>query len=270
MHGAGNDFIVLDNRAGAYKVDASWAVRLGDRRKGIGCDQLIVIEKSQKADVFMRIFNADGGEIQACGNASRCIAWHIMQEKKSTKATIETKAGLLTCESDNPYSIIVDMGAPKWEWQDIPLAESRNTLHLGLAEGLLMDPVAVNMGNPHAVFFVKDLDFIKLADWGAKLERNPLFPERANISAAQVIREDYIKLRVWERGAGETQACGTAACATLVAAVRRGLTGRKATIELPGGELFIDWKESAQGGHVLMTGPVAVVYAGSFDQGMLL
>lgn len=268
MQGAGNDFVVIDNRAGEYSINGTWAERLADRRFGVGCDQLVIMEPSEKADVFMRIYNADGSEIGACGNASRCIGWKVIQEKGDSHVSIETAARVLECRKHSEYSVMVDMGEPKLEWDDIPLSEPRNTEHLGIAEGMLMDPMAVSMGNPHMVFFVKDLDFVRLGEAGSKLEHHELYPERTNVSAAQVIARDDVKLHVWERGAGLTLACGTAACATLVAGVKRDVLDRKATVALPGGDLLVEWDKETN--HVYMTGPVAVVYEGQFDKGLVL
>lgn len=261
MHGTGNDFVVLDGRAQTLAMNSERAAHIAHRHFGIGCDQLLLLEKSDKADVRMRIFNADGSEISTCGNASRCVADFIMRESGAAKASIETSAGIVTGTRDGEL-IKVNMGAPKFGWEQIPLSESRNTEHLGLQEGLLMDPVAVNMGNPHAVFFVRDLYHIKMGEWGPKLEHNPLFPQRANISAVQVLSPERVKMVVWERGAGLTMACGSAACAAVVAGSLRELTGRKADVELPGGTLQVEW---TQGGDVLMSGPVAYVFTGEIE-----
>lgn len=263
MHGTGNDFVVLDSRARSLLISTGQAIRLSDRHFGIGCDQLLLLEKTDKADVRMRIFNADGSEISTCGNASRCVADFIMRESGGDKASIETSAGIVTGTRDGDL-IKVNMGAPKFDWNQIPLSESRNTQHLGLQEGLLMDPVAINMGNPHAIFFVRELKHIRMAEWGPKLEHNPLFPQRANISAVQVIDENRIKMVVWERGAGLTMACGSAACAAVVAGSLRELTGRKVDVELPGGTLSIDWQHG-EPGEVLMSGPVAYVFTGETE-----
>ncbi len=260
MHGTGNDFVVLDARAEPLKVTSEMAQHLANRHLGIGCDQLVVLHKSGKADVLMQIFNADGTEIGTCGNASRCVADIVMGENNVAQATIETKTGFLVGVRAENGGVTVNMGAPKWEWRDIPLAESRNTLHLGLSAGLLADPVAVNVGNPHAIFFVRDLAHIKMSEWGPKLEHDPLFPERANISAVQILSESHIKMIVWERGTGLTLACGSAACAAVVAGVRRELLGRKVTVDLPGGTLEIEWQDGK--GEVMMTGPVAYVFEG--------
>jgi diaminopimelate epimerase len=261
MHGAGNDFVVLDARSRPWAIDSEAAKRIADRRTGIGCDQLIVVGPARQpgADAFMSIFNPDGSEVAACGNATRCVAWMLMGETGETTATIETHAGLLSAQSAGPDRITVDMGPAQLDWQQIPLASAMDTLHLPVTVGQLTDPVGVGMGNPHAVFFVLDAEKVPLADLGPTLEHHPLFPERCNIEAAQVRHDGSIRMRVWERGAGITLACGTGACATLVAAARRGLTGRKADIVLDGGTLTIEWLDN---NHVLMTGPVALAYSG--------
>ena len=271
MHGAGNDFVVIDNREAGFSIDKKWAESVAHRRFGVGCDQLVVIEPSDKADVTMRIYNADGSEVEACGNASRCVAWRVMQESGKDVATLKTKAGVLECQLAGEHRVTIDMGEPSWEWDQIPLSERRNTLHLGIDSGKLMNPAAVSMGNPHMVFFVRDVDWVKLEEDGAKLESHPLFPEKANVSAAQVLDEGRIKLRVWERGSGETLACGTAACATVVAAVRREMTGREVEVELPGGTLHIHWhgNDSDTPNHVFMTGPVAVSFNGEIDEALV-
>ncbi|MEJ0009552.1 MAG: diaminopimelate epimerase [Alphaproteobacteria bacterium] len=265
MHGTGNDFVVLDGRKRAVSIDSASAKRIADRHFGIGCDQLVVLGESKKADVFMRIFNSDGSEISTCGNASRCVADLLMREGNVAQATIETAAGLLVGMRAEGDSVTIDMGEPKWEWRDVPLSESRNTLHLGIAEGLLMDPVAISMGNPHAIFFVRDLHHIRLGEWGPKLEHDRLFPQRANISAVQVVSPEYIKMAVWERGTGLTLACGSAACAAVVAGVRREILERKVEVDLPGGRLSVEWRPGEGNGRVLMTGPVAYVFNGEIE-----
>ena len=263
MHGAGNDFVVLDARQ-TSPIDSQTAKALADRRLGIGCDQVVVLEPSQKADVFMRLFNADGSEIGACGNASRCVGQLLFAETGKASATIETRAGVLTAEKAGE-GVTVDMGEPKWEWRDIPLAESRNTLHLGLAEGALMDPVAVNIGNPHMIFFTRDIGMIDLGKPGPVLEHDPLFPQRANVSVVQVKTENHLVMKTWERGAGLTLACGSAACAAVVAGVRRELCKREARVDVPGGTLQIHWVSGEGNGRVLMTGPAATVFEGSIE-----
>ena len=267
MHGLGNDFVVIDAREQPARLSGGEARAIADRRRGIGCDQLIVIESASGADAFMRIFNADGGEVGACGNGARCVGAVLMGEKGAGQATIETISGPLAVQSAPRGLVTVDMGPARAAWQDIPLAREMDTLHLDLA----LDPgrgkglshaVGVNMGNPHAVFFVDDAGAFDLAEIGPKLEHDPLFPERANITLAQVTSRSTIRARVWERGAGITTACGSAACATLVAAARRGLTERQGTVRLTGGDLQIEWRGD---GHVLMTGPVATSFTGAFD-----
>jgi len=261
MHGAGNDFVVLDARSRPWEIDGEAARRIADRRTGIGCDQLIVVGPARQpgADAFMSIFNPDGSEVSACGNATRCVAWMLMGESGTGYTTIETRAGLLSAQAAGPNRVAVDMGPALLDWEQIPLAEAVDTLHMPVSAGRLSDPVGVGMGNPHAVFFVLDAEAVPLSELGPQLEHHALFPERCNIEAAQVLDDGRIRMRVWERGAGITLACGTGACATLVAAARRGLTGRKADILLDGGTLTIEWLEN---NHVMMTGPVALAYSG--------
>ena len=266
MHGTGNDFVLLDARARDVNLNVSTVKRLSDRHFGVGCDQLLVLKKSSKAEAFMQIFNADGSEISTCGNATRCVADFLMNESGKPEATIETAAGVRSGKRLDNGDVQVNMGAPRLNWQEIPLKESRNTLHLGLEVGLLMDPVAVNMGNPHAIFFVRDLGHVKMAEWGPQLEVNPLFPERANISAVQVIAPNYLKMAVWERGTGITLACGSAACAAVVAATLRDVASRSCTVELPGGNLQVEWLKGEHG-EVLMSGPVAYVFKGEIEIG---
>jgi diaminopimelate epimerase len=262
MHGLGNDFVVVDARAQAFALDDAQARAIADRHTGVGCDQLIIMERpngERMADVVMRIRNADGGEVAACGNATRCVADIVMRETGRDHVIIQTAAGLLDAERASGGRVAVDMGPARLDWRDIPLAEPQDTAHLKLSLGPLKDPVAVSMGNPHAVFFVDDAERIDLKSLGPVLEHHPMFPERANIGVAQMLGRNRLRLRVWERGTGITLACGTGACAALVAAVRRGLAERKATVIVDGGELEIEW---ANDGHVIMTGPVAVSFTG--------
>ena len=266
MHGLGNDFVVLDARRAPLGVSAAQARAIADRRTGVGCDQLIVLEPSHRADAFMRIRNADGGEVAACGNAARCVGRVLMDEKEAVTVLIETASGIARASDAGDGLVSVDMGAPRTNWRDIPLSQERDTLHLRLSRGALADPVAVSMGNPHAVFLVADAESIPLAELGPSLETDPLFPERANISVAQVSGPESLRLRVWERGAGLTRACGTGACAAVVAAHRRGLIGRRATVALDGGELAIDWRDDD---HVWMTGPAATSFSGELNSGLL-
>jgi diaminopimelate epimerase len=268
LHGLGNDFVVLDGRETPIALDARQAAAIAARHTGIGCDQLIVIEKpcDKAAAAFLRIRNADGGEVAACGNAARCIGDLLMREAGSDRVMLETVSGLVEARAAGKNRVAVDMGKPRLTWREIPLARDCDTLHLPLALGPLKDPVATSMGNPHATFFVADIAAVDIATLGPRLEHDPLFPERANIGVAQILSPDTIRLRVWERGAGLTPACGTGACAALVAAQRRGLTGRKAEILADGGALAIEWRDDD---HVLMTGPVAVSFSGVIDPSLL-
>jgi diaminopimelate epimerase len=266
MHGLGNDFVVLDARRHAVSVDDAAARAIADRHRGVGCDQLVLLEpaKSPKAALFMRIRNADGGEVEACGNATRCVADLVMRETGTQSVIIETAAGLLEAHAEPDKTVSVDMGKAQLGWRDIPLAREHDTLHVPLRLGPLGDAVCTGMGNPHATFFVPDAEAVDLAALGPQLEHDPLFPERANIGIAQVLAPNRMRLRVWERGAGITPACGTGACAALVAAARRGLTGRKAEILADGGALTIEWRADD---HVVMSGPVAVSFHGILDFG---
>ncbi len=264
MHGLGNDFIVLDARDGEIDLGGERARALSDRRRGIGCDQILIMEAAanDQADIFMRILNADGTEAEACGNGTRCVAQLVMAETGRDAAIIETRAGMLKANAAAGGFVSVDMGPANLDWQVIPLAREMDTLNLEISVGPLSVPVGVNMGNPHAVFFVDDAEAIPLEDIGPKIETDPLFPEKTNVEAAQVLGDGSIRLRVWERGVGITPACGSGACATLVAASRRGLVGRSATIHLDGGDLDITW---ADDNHVIMTGPVATSFSGVID-----
>jgi diaminopimelate epimerase len=268
MHGLGNDFVVVDARREPFVLDEAEARAVADRRAGVGCDQLIVMEPATNgaADVFMRIRNADGGEVEACGNATRCVAALVMAETGQERCTVETRAGLLRATRLEADRIAVDMGELRTAWQDIPLAREMDTLHLDLACGPLRDPVAVNIGNPHAVFFVDDAEAVDLAALGPRLEHDPLFPERANIGVAQLTGPDRLRVQVWERGVGLTRACGTGACAAAAAAHRRGLTGRSVEVRLDGGVLALAWRED---GHMVMTGPASTSFTGVFAESLL-
>ena len=268
MHGLGNDFVVFDARSEPVLLTPTQIAAIAHRQTGVGCDQLIIIGPplDNSADAWMSIFNADGSEVAACGNATRCVAWILMQQSGTDNVVIETKAGLLDAQRGDGLNVAVDMGPARLDWRDSPLADAVDTNHLGISAGPLADPVAVSMGNPHAVFWVDDAEAVDLTAWGPGLEHHAIFPERANIEVASVVGPDRIRMRVWERGTGITMACGTGACATLVAAARRGLTGRKATIVLDGGELTIEWLPD---NHVLMTGPVATVFSGQLDRALL-
>lgn len=270
MNGLGNDFLVIDARGGRVRPRPEVIARIADRTTGVGFDQMITIERTPSgADAFMRIDNADGGEVEACGNGTRCVGWLLMQESGHPAASIETRAGILNARpGDGALSVAVDMGAPRFGWQDIPLAEEfRDTRAIELQIGpidapILHSPSVANIGNPHAVFWVDDVWAYELERFGPLLENHPLFPERANISLAHVTAPDAITLRTWERGVGLTRACGTAACAALVTAARTRRTGRAATVTLPGGPLRIEWDERD---HIWMTGPVELEFSGEFD-----
>ena len=269
MHGLGNDFVVLDARLRSdLRLTPAGAAALADRHTGIGCDQVIVLEPIEEAggggaDVFMRIRNPDGSEAGACGNATRCVAQIVAAETNRPRVTVRTVSGDLPAEALPDGRWRVDMGPARLGWQDVPLAREMDTLHLPIARGPIGDPAACSMGNPHATFFLPDLSRLRLDTFGPSLERDPLFPERANIGFAQVLAPDRLRLLVWERGAGATRACGSAACAALVNAHRRGFTDRRATVALPGGNLLIEWREDD--GHVLMTGPVATAFTGEVE-----
>ena len=273
MHGLGNDFVVLDRRREDIAFGAGAARALADRHTGIGCDQLIMIETPRlpAAHAFMRILNADGSEAEACGNATRCIARLIAEETGDSRVWIETLAGLLEAELLPDLRVAVDMGPARTGWRDIPLARAMDTLAVDLAAGPLSGPVCTSIGNPHATFFVADAEAVDLAGRGPRLEHDSLFPKRANIGVASLQGPARIRLRVWERGVGITMACGSGACAALVAAHRRGLSGRQATVVLDGGDLDILWRPDGDGepAHVMMTGPARLAFEGSFDAALL-
>jgi diaminopimelate epimerase len=306
MHGCGNDFVVLDERACTNVLDEractnvlderalgnifderagqnvfdqrapanksgtpsprlmpAQAAAIANRRTGIGCDQVIIIEPAQKgADVFMRIRNPDGTEAGACGNATRCVAHLLAEATGRRNMVIRTIAGDLTAEVLANGLIRVDMGPVRLNWRDVPLAHAMDTLTLDLKAGPVSGPAAVSMGNPHVTFFVPDIAAVPIAEVGPILEYDKLFPERANIGFVQVLSADRVRLRVWERGAGLTLACGSGACAAVVNAARRGLTGREVTVIVDGGELTIGWRDD---NHVLMTGPVATSFFGEVN-----
>ncbi len=266
MHGLGNDFVILDGRKQAPELGVEALRAIADRNRGVGYDQLIVLEPTSNATVFMRIYNADGSEAEACGNATRCVAHMMMAETRTSDVVIETVAGLLPAHKDPKGLVVVDMGKPNFDWQSIPLAEKQDTLHVDLSAGPLKDAVAVNIGNPHAIFFVEDADAVDLEKWGPILETDRLFPDRANISVASVMANGDIRLRVWERGVGITLACGSAACATIVAAIRRGLVERGATLHMNGGPLQMSWEDN---GHVLMGGDIAMSFTGTLSESLI-
>jgi len=261
MHGLGNDFVVFDARQAPLALDAARVRAIADRRTGVGCDQLVILEAPRNggADAYLRFWNRDGGEVAACGNGTRCAARLLLDETGAAQVVLETDAGPLAAHEAGAGQVRIDMGPARLDWHAIPLARAMDTLHVAVGAGPLSDAVAVNMGNPHAVFLVDDAEAVPLAEIGPRLETDPLFPERANIGVAQRIADDRLRLRVWERGVGLTQACGTGACAAAVASARRGLTGRVVTVVLDGGALGIVWRED---GHVEMTGPTAASFTG--------
>jgi diaminopimelate epimerase len=255
MHGLGNDFVIFDAREAPLGMDGATARAIADRRTGIGCDQLILLEPSAEADVRMRIWNSDGGEVEACGNAARCVSLLL-----GGNAWIETAGGIIAGAAADGEATI-DMGTPRFGWQEIPLAYAMDTAAMPVAWEDLRDPFAVNVGNPHIIFFVEDQAAVDLARLGPLIERDPLFPERINVNIAS-IEDKGIRLRVWERGVGLTLACGTGACATAVAAISRKLVSSPVEVRLPGGALRVAW---SPGGTIAMKGPAAFVYEGEID-----
>jgi diaminopimelate epimerase len=270
MNGLGNDFVVLDGRSRAISMDDARARAIADRKTGIGCDQIILLEKSDIADVRMLVWNSGGGQVESCGNASRCVADMLFDENKTTSATIDTLGGFLVARKTGDRVVTIDNGVPRFDWKDIPLSEPfHDTRHIELQVGpidapLIHSPSVVNVGNPHCIFWVDDLDVVDLSKVGPMLEHHHLFPERANISLARVDARDHVTLKVWERSAGLTKACGTAACATMAAGVRIKIIDRKCRITLPGGDLMMEWRASDD--HMLMTGPVAYEFDGVLPQ----
>ena len=267
MNGLGNDFVVVEARSAPFAPSAAEVRAIADRTAGVGCDQLIAIEPSQTpldgVEAKVRFWNSDGEEVGACGNGTRCVGWLLMQAAGTDRVVIETRAGKLIATRAGERLVSVDMGEPGLSWADIPLASEHDTRALDVKltdhPQLGTAPGCVSMGNPHVVFFVDDLDAVPVSEIGPAIEHHPLFPQQANVGFAQVIDRGRIRLRVWERGAGLTKACGTGACAALVAAARRDLTDRSAIVVVDGGELLIAWGED---GHVHMTGPAAVDFAG--------
>jgi diaminopimelate epimerase len=270
MNGLGNEIAVLDLRGSGLTVSGP-EVRAIGRGEGLAFDQLMVLHepRSAKADAFMKIYNGDGSQAEACGNGTRCVAFILTRRTPREKLVLETAAARLECLRMAETIFTVDMGRPRLAWDEIPLRDRfldtrKIELQIGPIDApILHTPSAVNMGNPHAIFWVDEIEAYDLARFGPLLENHPIFPERANISLAHVASRAHIALKVWERGAGLTRACGSAACAALVAAARKGLTGRSAIVSLPGGDLDIEWRESD--GHVLMTGPVEFEFETRLD-----
>lgn len=265
MNGLGNDFVVVEARSAPFAPTPEQVRAIADRATGVGFDQLIAIDKGvDGADASVRFWNADGEEVSACGNGTRCVGWLLMQANDSDRTVIDSRAGRLIATRAGDRLVSVDMGEPGLSWADIPLAFEQDTqaLETSLTEepALAAAPGCVSMGNPHVVFFVDDIATAPVATAGPAIERHPLFPDKVNVGFAQILDRDHIRLRVWERGAGLTLACGTGACAALVAAARRDLTDRSAVLKLDGGDLLIEWR--AEDNHVIMTGPAAVDFAG--------
>ena len=268
MNGAGNDFVVVNALETPFAPTADQTRALANRETGEGFDQLIAMEPSSTADAFMRVWNADGGAVETCGNALRCVGWLLMEATGVDRVTIDTLGGPTIATRAGDHLVTVDMGAPRTDWDQIPLAEEMDTRGIELQVGpidapLVHTPGAVSMGNPHVVFFTGRQDDAFVRGTGSLVENHPMFPEGVNVGFAQVLSPDHIRLRVWERGAGLTKACGTGACAAVVAAARRGLTGRSARVDVDGGELRIDWDETT--GHVFMTGPVEIERTGTLS-----
>jgi diaminopimelate epimerase len=273
MNGLGNDFVVFDARTAPVTLTEAQARSIADRTTGIGCDQVIILQTSEIATIKMRIWNAEGGEVPSCGNASRCVADLMFDELGVAQCSIETDGGLLLAEKAGERRVTIDNGKPRFDWRVIPLSEAfADTRHIELAVGpadapLIHSPSVVNVGNPHCIFWVKDLDVVDLGKIGPMLEYHPLFPKRANITLAQVANRGHVNMKVWERGAGLTKACGTAACAVMAAGHRIKIIDRACRMTLPGGDLHMEIRESD--GHVLMTGPVAYEFDGVLPQGLL-
>jgi len=266
MHGLRNDFIIVDGRTEPYRPSAEEIIRICNRREGVGCDELLIVNpprsesETDDAYAFVRIINPDGREVEACGNATRCVGWLFMQESRREEVVVETIGGLLACSRAGEKQVAVEMGKLRTGWQDIPLSREIDTLHLEIGAGPLQDPVGMNIGNPHAVFFVDDVDAIDIAIYGPQLQNHPLFPEEANIGAAQLIDSKTLKLSVWERPGALTTACGTGACVAVGAAHRRGLTSEKQmTVIMPAGTVEIELKDDDT---VVMIGPVEICFTG--------
>lgn len=254
MHGLGNDFVVFDSRGRGAVTTPALARALGDRNRGVGFDQLAEIRDTEGADFGLDFWNSDGSRAGACGNATRCVSDYMMRQLGKESVTLVTARGMLSAVRRDDGLVSVNMGPPQLDWREVPLAREVDVEHLPL-EG---DPMAVGMGNPHAVFFVPDAEAVDVAGRGRAVEHDPLFPARTNVEFASLLGPDHLRVRVWERGTGITLACGSGACATAVAAHLRGLTGRRVVMDVDGGRLELDWRDDG----VWMTGPVAHVFDG--------
>ncbi len=266
MHGLRNDFIIVDGRQDPYNPSTQEIVRICDRHEGVGADELLIVEPPRIPETyaFVRIINPDGREVEACGNATRCIGWLLLKECNQDKICIQTLGGVLTCFLAGEKQVSVEMGKIKTSWQEIPLSKEMDTLHLQIEAGPLKDPVGMNIGNPHAVFFVEDVDAIDVPKYGKQLQTHPLFPEEANIGVAQLLTPDTLKLSVWERPGALTTACGTGACVAVAAAHRRGLTQEKRVrVMMPAGSVTIELTDQ---NIAIMTGPVEFCYLGHLLQ----
>ena len=264
MHGLLNHFVITDGRENPYQPSTREIIDVCDPRTGVGGEQLIVVEPPRQdgADAFMRILNIDGREVEACGNATRCVAWLLMEERQRDEIVLETLAGLIPCKRTGPLEVSCVMGRVTMDWRHIPLAEERDTCHLDIRSGPLEDAVALNIGNPHVVFFVDDVDTIDLTEWAPPIQKLALFPDEVNVGIAELVAPDYLRSRVYERGAGLTMACGTGACVAAYAALARGLTkSRSLTVSLRAGDVRIDIDDA---GTATMTGPVAYCFSGYY------
>jgi len=271
MHGLGNDFVVFDRRKNAFSLTPARARAIADRRHGVGCDQVIVIGAAANGiDATMRIYNADGGEVESCGNAARCVARLLMDENGTSKVMLDTAGGPLSCTRAGEL-VTIDMGIPRFEWRQIPLSEPRDTLCFGMEADrefpALKEVSAANIGNPHCILFVPDAEQAPVERVGPLIEKDPLFPKGTNVEFVQVLSSDRLRMRVWERGVGVTLACGTGACAAMAAAQRRQLCGTKMDVQLDGGTLIVEWQ--GEGSHIFMTGPASLSFRGDVDIGAL-
>ncbi len=271
MHGLGNDFVVFDARTAPLALSPEMARAIADRRMGIGCDQVILIappktsgDSVHPGDALMRIYNSDGSEVESCGNAARCVAQLLMQESGKSELRLDTAGGPLFCTTRPDGLVTVDMGAPRFDWREIPLSSAMETTKFNLSvDGVSVEASALSVGNPHCVIFLGDAENAPVAEVGPQIEHHPLFPQRVNVEFVTIRNRAEMRMRVWERGAGITQACGTGACASAVAAIRRGMADRNVDVVLDGGVLHIEWREDD--GHILMTGPAELTFRGEID-----
>jgi len=252
MHGLGNDFVVIDSRYKEIEPSNLQIKKISDRRTGIGFDQLLIIKESKHNDAFMSVYNANGSVVETCGNGARCIAKIIMNESKKEKVVIDTLAGPITAWENSNGLISADMGKPSMDWRDIPLSHEISTINLDLRIKNLPPGIAINIGNPHIVFLVKNLKALKIDKIAPQIEHHNIFPENTNVEFVEYINKNHIKMRVWERGVGITQACGTGACAAAVASIIKNLTERSLTVSLDGGDLQIEWLEN---NNIILSGP---------------